>query len=132
MLQKHEAALIIGDAALEAARHLDTSTRVLDLGTAWKKLTGLPFVFAAWIARRGLEGAAREELGCILSAARDEGMKNLEAVVAQNPISTTLSKPQIATYLREAIEPHLSPEHRAAIEEFRRRAEKHELLKPRS
>jgi chorismate dehydratase len=131
MLQQHEAALIIGDAALEATRGLDAGVQVLDLGVAWKKLTGLPFVFAAWIARHGLGEAARAELGRILSAARDEGMENLEAVVSQNPITTTLSKAEVAAYLREAIEPRLSPEHRAAIEEFRRRAEKYDLLKPR-
>ena len=44
----------------------------LDLGAAWKSLTGLPFVFAAWAAPRGSElpGLAQR-----LSAARDAGVK---------------------------------------------------------
>ena len=28
---------------------------VVDLGEAWHTLTGLPFVFALWVARRGVE-----------------------------------------------------------------------------
>jgi chorismate dehydratase len=128
MLCNHDGALIIGDAALDAVRLCDTSTQILDLGAAWRQLTGLPFVFAAWIARKGLDENARDELGRVLSAARDEGMANLEAVVAHNPIATTLTPSEIAAYLREAIEPHLWAQHHAAIEEFRRRAQKLGLL----
>lgn len=43
--------LLIGDPALEAEGRFPY---VLDLGAAWKQLTGLPFVFAVWIARRGV------------------------------------------------------------------------------
>jgi len=57
MLRHHEAALLIGDAALEAKAAVEVSidnpkAHILDLGAAWKELTGLPFVFAAWAARR--------------------------------------------------------------------------------
>ncbi len=44
-------AVVIGDHAL-ALRH--QYPYVLDLGAAWKAWTGLPFVFAAWIAQRGV------------------------------------------------------------------------------
>jgi chorismate dehydratase len=133
MLQKHEAALLIGDAALEAKNAVEVSidnptAHILDLGAAWKELTGLPFVFAAWIARRGLDENAREELARVLSAARDEGIADLKTVVAQNPIQTGIPDAQIEEYLRDAVEFHLSDSHRAAIEEFRRRCIQHSLL----
>jgi chorismate dehydratase len=46
------AALIIGDRALEQRR---VSAFVYDLGEAWKKFTGLPFVYAAWISNKKLD-----------------------------------------------------------------------------
>jgi cyclic dehypoxanthinyl futalosine synthase len=43
--------LLIGDAALEAKGRF---AHELDLGQAWKDMTGLPFVFAVWAARPGV------------------------------------------------------------------------------
>ena len=45
------AGLVIGDRAL--AQRL-RSKYIYDLGLAWKEMTGLPFVFAAWISNRKL------------------------------------------------------------------------------
>jgi len=42
--------LLIGDAALEVEGRF---AHELDLGQAWKDMTGLPFVFAVWAARPG-------------------------------------------------------------------------------
>lgn len=53
MLEHRDAALIIGDAALQ----LDPAQipfHVLDLGTEWTQMTGLPMVFAVWAARAEL------------------------------------------------------------------------------
>lgn len=52
MLAQADACVLIGDAGLDAdAGELWT----LDLGEAWTALTGLPFVWAAWIGREGLD-----------------------------------------------------------------------------
>ena len=51
MLAEADAALIIGDAALE----IDPATvpfECLDLGAEWVNMTGLPMVFAVWSARK--------------------------------------------------------------------------------
>ncbi len=45
------AALIIGDRAMH---HLGRHAYTYDLGGAWLALTGLPFVFAAWVSNRPL------------------------------------------------------------------------------
>jgi chorismate dehydratase len=66
MLAEHQAALVIGDDALvEGARHRALSCPIgnpstngwglpyiFDLGDEWLKMTGLPFTFAVWAARR--------------------------------------------------------------------------------
>ncbi len=63
------AGLLIGDIALE---HRGRFKHELDLGQAWKEWTGLPFVFAVWVARPGvlserdvfvLEGSLQAGLG---------------------------------------------------------------------
>ncbi|MDE2997886.1 MAG: menaquinone biosynthesis protein [Gemmatimonadota bacterium] len=48
MLDRADAAVIIGDAALAVDT---TSSRVIDMGEAWTALTGLPFVYACWAGR---------------------------------------------------------------------------------
>lgn len=133
MLQKHDAALLIGDAALEAKNAVDVSidepqNHVLDLGAAWKALTGLPFVFAAWVCRSGLTEDAKLELAGVLSAARDEGEASLKQIVAQHPVQTVLPKWQIEEYLRDAVGFHLTAQHRVGLEEFRQRCLKYDLL----
>ena len=45
MLSHHDAALLIGDPALRADL---SGLHVLDLADGWRRLTGLPFVFAVW------------------------------------------------------------------------------------
>jgi len=49
MLERADAALIIGDAAL-ALDPAELPFHVLDLGSEWVEMTGLPMVFAVWAA----------------------------------------------------------------------------------
>jgi chorismate dehydratase len=128
MLEEHDAALVIGDNALEAALSLPKTVQVLDLGQAWRELTGTSFVYAAWVARRGLTGAPRQELADLLSAARDEGLKRLPAVVRANPNPTRLTPSAIEDYLTNAIEFYRTDKHRAGMEEFERRCRQHGLV----
>jgi chorismate dehydratase len=53
MLEGSDAALIIGDAAL-VLDPAELPFHVLDLGTEWTEMTGLPMVFAVWAARAEL------------------------------------------------------------------------------
>lgn len=45
------AGLVIGDRAFEQRK---ISTFIYDLGSEWRAITGLPFVFAAWVSKRKL------------------------------------------------------------------------------
>lgn len=49
--ERPQAILAIGDEALNLRYHPDYPVRV-DLGEAWRKLTGLPFIFGVWVAQR--------------------------------------------------------------------------------
>ena len=48
MLRVADAALLIGDQGWLAD---DAGLNTLDLGHAWRRLTGMPFVYAVWLAR---------------------------------------------------------------------------------
>lgn len=72
------AGLVIGDRALEQRK---ISTFIYDLGSEWKKITGLPFVFAAWVSTRQLP----EEFIELFNAANAMGLEKIDEIVAANP-----------------------------------------------
>ncbi len=125
MLETHDAALLIGDPALEAAQN-PGDLMVWDLASAWRELTGLPFVFAAWTARNGLKN--RGELENLLNQARDEGVTRIAEIVAQNPLKTGLPPRVVESYLKDAIQFWLTGAHHDGLEEFRRRCAALQLL----
>lgn len=53
--------LAIGDEALTLRNHPDYPYKV-DMGEAWRDLTGLPFIFGVWIVQRTLFDARRAEM----------------------------------------------------------------------
>ncbi len=71
------AALIIGDRALQQRK---ISPFMYDLGLEWKKYTGLPFVFAAWISNKKLD----EGFIAAFNEANAFGLKNLDDVIKKN------------------------------------------------
>ena len=69
------AGLVIGDRALIQRQH---SKYIYDLAEAWQQMTGLPFVFAAWVANKRLpEGFAES-----FSKATGEGLKHLKEIAS--------------------------------------------------
>jgi chorismate dehydratase len=86
---EHDAFLIIGDPAIDFQRAHPPSPagagsgatgghEILDLGMAWYELTKLPFVFAVWALRRGLEN---KELRRELRAAKHFGLETLDYLI---------------------------------------------------
>ncbi len=72
------AGLIIGDRALEQGRK---SSYIYDLGSEWRKFTGLPFVFAAWISSRQLP----EDFISLFDKANGAGLEIIDQIVEENP-----------------------------------------------
>jgi chorismate dehydratase len=72
------AGVIIGDRALE---NLSKYPYVYDLGLAWKQHTGLPFVFAAWVANQPIPS----EFMAAFDAANGYGLAHLDEVIALIP-----------------------------------------------
>jgi len=71
------AGVVIGDRALAQRK---VSPYIYDLAGAWKAMTGLPFVFAAWIANKELPAAFIN----LFNEANAAGLQNIDAVIAAN------------------------------------------------
>jgi chorismate dehydratase len=122
MLRRCDAALLIGDPAL----FLDHDTAGLlkvDLGEQWTSLTGLPFVWAAWVGRPGVLSPAALEA---LLRARDAG------VAASDEVATAYCGPDRAElgrrYLRENMRYHLGTREVAGLRRYYELAAKHGIV----
>jgi len=74
------AGLVIGDRAFEQRKQ---STFFYDLGAEWKKITGLPFVFAAWISNKKLSNRFINDF----NKANAAGLEHIEEIVASHPFN---------------------------------------------
>lgn len=101
------AGLVIGDRCLE---YRDKVSYVYDLGLAWKDFTGLPFVFAAWIANKKLDSSFIEQF----NKACENGIAAIDEVAEQNKFPNYDSR----VYFRENISYTLDEEKRRGLEKF--------------
>jgi chorismate dehydratase len=130
--EDHDARLVIGDAALHLWSRLrspelypkdDGLTEyryAYDLGGEWKRWTGLPFVFAVWVAQRTTPVAQSLGVHASLIASRDWGLQHLETLAAQASIATGVHKSVCLEYL-SGLDYGLSYQHLAGLTEFFRR-----------
>ncbi len=72
------AGLVIGDRALEQRK---ISTFIYDLGSEWKAITGLPFVFAVWVSKHKLP----DEFVRLFDEANAMGLQHIDEIVALLP-----------------------------------------------
>src|SRR5258708_19548865 len=98
MLQWHDAALLIGDPALQARTD---GYFVYDLAEEWKRWTGRPFVFAFWAIRKAaLEGRTSEpNIAQVFQQSRDNGMKHIPEIAPAWAPNLNLSTKLIPDYL---------------------------------
>ncbi len=117
-----DAVLLIGDRAIQS---IDGEFfEIWDLGERWLSWTGLPFVFAAWIARAGVDTA---EVGSMLAAARDNGMRHLAAIAAREAPLLGVPTELAARYLSENLHFRLGQEERAGLARFHQLCVAHKL-----
>lgn len=74
------AGLVIGDRAFLQRQK---SKYIYDLGRAWKEMTGLPFVFAAWISNKKLSANFIDAF----NKANEKGLTSLDRILEKNKIN---------------------------------------------
>jgi chorismate dehydratase len=108
MLAQHDAALVIGDPALQIdhSRYL-----TLDLAEEWIRHTGKPFVFAFWAVRQDAlrEAVPSQDLAASFQQSRDHGLEpaSLDQIALEWAPRLGLSETDVRSYLTENIYYHL-------------------------
>ena len=114
MLAKADAALLIGDAALT----YQPSGKVVecyDLGAEWRRLTGLPFVFALWVGHddRNLTKHHSEFAGSLAY-----GLAHVDDIAAEYAPKLGLTPEAVKVYLTRNIDYSLDEENRQGLRLF--------------
>ncbi len=111
-------ALLIGDRALDLLLG-PHEHELWDLGAAWFELTNLPFVYAVWALRRGIENSALRRQ---LREARDFGLDTLENIINTR---TDYTREFRQDYLGWHIHYHLGSDEKRGLARFMELLSKH-------
>lgn len=109
--------LVIGDRAI--CNDDRPFVEVWDLGQRWSEWTDLPFVFAMWIARPGVETTT---IANALSAARDEGCRHLKEISQREALAMQLPEKLVLDYLTKNLDFRLDQRQLASLDLFYRHA----------
>jgi len=122
MLERADAALLIGDAGY---RDYDPGLHVLDLGAAWRNLTGLPFVYALWIGPR--DGLTPEVVAA-LQQAKEWGRAHREEIACSEYARLGETYERVHHYLTHIMRYDLGPRELEALRLFGEKARRQGLL----
>jgi len=110
-----ETVLLIGDKVVQNEPDRSRYAHQLDLGDAWKRITGLPFVFACWMARVGHDlGAAPE----ILVRRSELNRLRIDEIVAAHAAGSGWPEDLAAEYLGDILRYGLGSRELESIELF--------------
>jgi chorismate dehydratase len=114
MLSRADAALLIGDPALEA-NPAASQARKIDLGAEWTAMTGLPFIYAAWTGR---PGAVNAEDIRLLQQAQAAGERERDVIAAEYGRGDAEMTARASAYLRDNVRYGLGAEEAAGLQLF--------------
>ncbi len=127
ILQKLDSALIIGDNALLIHEEgIPEGFHCYDLASLWAEETGLPFVFAVWVANRSWAEQNQDALLQINKALKTSKNKffndpaQLHRGIELAHKRCTISKEQISKYFTQSLDYNLDESHRLALTAFGR------------
>jgi len=112
--------LLIGDPAIDFQRAGHKHT-IFDLGAAWTEMTRLPFVYAVWALRRGIDNL---ELRRELREAKQFGLDTLDAIIETRQ---EYDEDFRRDYFEWNIQYHLANDEKRAIGKFCDLLRKHNL-----
>lgn len=115
-----DAVLLIGDRAMQPLR--EEFVDVWDLGEVWSQWTGLPFVFAMWVTRAGVDLGG---VPAALAQARDRGLRNLAAIAAREAPQLGISRETAFRYLSENLHFRMTSAERNGLKLFYQLAARH-------
>ena len=112
--------LLIGDRAIDFQR-APHKHEIFDLGAAWTEMTNLPFVYAVWALRRGIENSRLRRL---LRETKNFGMETLEVIIRNHEAYDLDFRKD---YLGWHVHFHLGADEKRGIAKFCELLRKHDL-----
>lgn len=110
-----ETLLLIGDKVVTDEPDRNEYPHQLDLGEAWKKLTGLPFVFATWLA---LPDTPVGELAALLDRQRQANAERIDEIVSRHAGKLGWPEELARDYLGRMLRYAIGPEELAAVQHY--------------
>lgn len=117
-----DAVMLVGDRGMLAPP--GEFAFVWDLGHEWRQWTGLPFVFALWVARAECD---LEALRRALGAARDDGCRRLAEIACREAPRVGLPEADCLAYFRENLRFCMGPREQEGLQRFYQLAQRLEL-----
>jgi len=114
-----ETVLLIGDKVVRGAPPESSHPHRLDLGRAWKDLTGLPFVYAMWMCRPEAVGTDRIRVAAtILDRQRRRNAMRLDWIAARRGPEHGFDAGLARRYLGSLLRYEVGPREREAVAAF--------------
>jgi chorismate dehydratase len=126
--------LIIGDQAISFRQNHADAFQFWDLGEQWKKLTGLPFVYALWLIRPEVPDA--KSIAQHLRGLRDENLADIRIIVS-DAVADAANKKEITQefldrYYNEHLRFGLGTREKQGLQTFADLCSKHGVLPKRA
>jgi chorismate dehydratase len=123
---KGTARLLIGDQAIHFRQGHANEFQFWDLGEQWKKLVGLPFVYALWLVRP--EVADPKLIADRLRALRDKNLANIDNLIADEK---EFDRSFCDRYYREHLRFSFGEREKKGLRTFHQLCQRHDLLPER-
>lgn len=126
-----DAVLVIGDRAMHLTDAKTQFVEDWDLGQVWQEHTGLPFVFAVWVASpKAQQHENYAELCEAFERQRELGLQNADKIAQQCAAQYRLSESQIIAYLTRFLTFTAGDREREALALYGTKANDMGLLNP--
>jgi predicted solute-binding protein len=123
---KRAARLLIGDQAIRFRQEHANEFQFWDLGEQWKKLVGLPFVYALWLVRP--EVADPKSIADRLRTLRDSNLANIDNLIAGEK---EFDRSFCDRYYRQHLRFSFGEREKKGLRAFHQLCQKHDLLPKR-
>ena len=125
-LQRGRARLLIGDHAIRFRQKFGDTYHYWDLGTEWRSVTALPFVYALWLVRP--EVVDPKSIANRLRALRDKNLANIDNLIGDEE---EFDRSFCDHYYRKHLRFSFGEREKEGLRAFHRLCQKHELLPKR-
>ena len=115
VLDKADAAVVIGQDALLRGERPPQATAELDLGEAWWEWQQLPLVMAFWVFR---EAWFSDQVVEALRAAREGGVGMIASIAEEEAPRRGLDVALVKRYFREMLDYELTEDHLRGIDRY--------------